>query len=262
MKFSIKALAAAAALVAATGAHAAIDIGAQGDGGLFFSAWDGKTSYSFDMKITMDAFQSQLAAPGQLHLSYGGSVFTPSFSDWLSTANVAKLQWNILAAETKGDKRILTTSSDAVLPAINKQNDVLRTSAQNLQQAVIDINDKMVRQGHSDYAITVSTTDKSYGGWLWSFYDKTNVHTTGTLAANTYETGLAFQRTDAKATGIAKGTNTAYMDDTFAVRAWVDANNTLHLGSVSAVPEPSEYALMLGGLGLLAAVARRRNKRG
>ena len=37
--------------------------------------------------------------------------------------------------------------------------------------------------------------------------------------------------------------------------------NTLQLAAVPAVPEPETYAMMLGGLGLVGAVARRRRNR-
>jgi hypothetical protein len=46
-------------------------------------------------------------------------------------------------------------------------------------------------------------------------------------------------------------------DNNLAVKAWVDSANTLH---VAAVPEPETYAMLLAGLGLMGAVARRRNK--
>ncbi len=35
---------------------------------------------------------------------------------------------------------------------------------------------------------------------------------------------------------------------------------TICISAVSAVPEPETYAMMLGGLGLMGFVARRRNK--
>ena len=45
-----------------------------------------------------------------------------------------------------------------------------------------------------------------------------------------------------------------------AVRSWVDGTG-LHIAAVQAVPEPSEYAMLLAGLGLIGAVARRRSQK-
>jgi hypothetical protein len=39
-----------------------------------------------------------------------------------------------------------------------------------------------------------------------------------------------------------------------------DGNNTFHATSVSAVPEPDSYAMLLAGMGLMASVAFARRK--
>lgn len=257
MKFSLKSVAAALVLAAsAAGANAAIDNGALGNGELFFSAWDGQSSYSYDLNVSIDAFEAAKNGAGLLNLAYG-SDFTSSFSAWVSTANTADLKWNILATDTSGARRILATVGAATLPATNFTNDVLRTGAGNIQTSVNAINAILV--GNS--AVTTSTGAASYAGAMSGFYPRFNFNTAGTLAANTFESGLVFEKTTANATGILAGVNTAYTDDSVAVRAWLGSDNTLHIGAVAAVPEPSEYALMLAGLGMIGAIARRRNKR-
>lgn len=257
MKFSLKSVAAALVLAAsAASASAAIDNGANGNGELFFSAWDGQSSYSYDLNVSIDAFETNKNASGQLNLSYG-SDFTSSFSSWLSTANTASLKWNILATDTSGQRRLLATVGAATLPATNYTADVLRTAALNEQTAINAINGTLV--GNS--GVTTSAAAASYAGTMASFYTRFNFNTTGTLAANSFNSGLAFEKTTANATGLTAGVNTAYSDDGVAVRAWLASDNTLHIGAVAAVPEPSEYALMLAGLGMIAAIARRRNSR-
>lgn len=257
MKFSLKSVAAALVLAAsAASASAAIDNGANGNGELFFSAWDGQSSYSYDLNVSIDAFETNKNASGLLNLSYG-SDFTSSFSSWLSTANTASLKWNILATDTAGPRRILATVGAATLPATNFTADVLRTAATNIQSSVNAINTIMV--GNS--AVTTSTGAASYAGTMTNSYQKLNFSTAGSLAANTFASGLVFEKTTANATGLTAGVNTAYADEGTAVRAWVGSDNILHIGAVAAVPEPSEYALMLAGLGMIAAIARRRNLR-
>ncbi len=81
-------------------------------------------------------------------------------------------------------------------------------------------------------------------------------------------TGLSMNYTDGTAVGniaaqnsdlqILEGAGKEYsFAGTFEPRVW---NGTIHYEAVSAVPEPSTYALMLGGLGLVGFMARRRKQ--
>jgi hypothetical protein len=255
MKFSLKTLAAAVVLAtAAAGANAAIDNGAGGNGELFFSAWDGATSYSFDLNTNIDAFETAKNGAGLYNVTWGNTQgFSSSFAAWSSTANASTLEWNILATDGVGQRRILSTVGAAVLPATNKDAGVLRTAAANIQTTIIAINPLLV----GDSAIANAGT-AAYAGFMNGFYPKFNFDTTGTLAANSFANGLAFEKTTGNATGLTLGVNTAYVDETVAVRAWVGSDNTLHIGAVAAVPEPESYAMLLAGLGMIGCMARRR----
>lgn len=257
MKFSLKTLAAAAVMAAAAAsANAAIDNGAGGNGELFFSAWDGQSSYSFDLNVSIDAFETTKNAAGLLNLSYGDE-FTSSFANWASTADASKLEWNILATDGAGQRRILATVGAASLPATNKDAGVLRTAAANILTTINAINPLLT--GNS--AVTTSIGAASYAGVMNNFYPKFNFDTTGSLINNSYANGMIFEKTTANATGLTAGVNTAYVDDSVAVRAWLGSDNTLHIAAVAAVPEPSEYAMLLAGLGMIGFMARRRGNR-
>lgn len=259
MKFSLKTLAAAVVMAAAAAsANAAIDNGALGNGELFFSAWDGASSYNYDLNVSIDAFEAGKNAAGLLNLSYG-SDFTSSFASWVSTANVASLEWNIVATDTAAQRRILSTvGAENALPATNKTADVLRTGAGNIRDFVTAVNSTLV--GNS--GVTTSTGAASYAGNMGAnLFNKFNFDTSGNLLADSYANGLVFQKTTANSTGLTAGLNTAYVDETFAVRAWLANDNTLHIG-VAAVPEPESYAMLLAGLGMIGFMAGRRNKRG
>jgi len=258
MKFSLKTLAAAVVMAAAaSSSFAAIDNGAGGNGELFFSAWDGSSSYNYDMNLTISAFETANTADGYLNLVWG-SDFTSSFASWASTATAANLTWSIMATDAVGERRILSTVSNVnALPATNKDGATLRTAAGNVRDYATAVNGIIV----GNFAVTDGTSAASYAGKMGAkVYDKFNFDTTGMLAADSYDNGLVFQKTTVKSTGTTAGINAAYVDDTVAVRAWLDDTNTLHIGAVAAVPEPSEYAMLLAGLGMIGFMAR-RNKR-
>lgn len=261
MTFSLKKLAAALALAAAaTGASAAIDNGAGGNGELFFGAWDGTTSYTYDLNLSINAFESAFSGAGKTNLSWG-SDFTSSFAAWLGTADTGLLEWSILSVDTSGQRRLITTVDPTnELPATNNPAGDVRGAAGAISIMLTELNQSIV--GNS--FVTTSNTAPTYvgnlggldgqGGILGGLF---NFDTSGTHAANSYANGLLLQKTTANASGTAFGINTAYVDEGAAVKAWVDGEG-LH---IAAVPEPSETAMLLAGLGLIGFAARRKARR-
>lgn len=254
MKFSLKTLAAAVALVAVAGtASAAIDNGAGGNGELFFSIWDANGSYTRDLNITIDAYQADLAATGNQNLSWAADA---SFSSFLaSVANPAALNWSVVAADRSGAVRLLSTYSN--LPSSLKKDDATRNATSNARDFATSVN-SVIGAGDSvavDSASVAWAGKATFSNTLGNYLGFSNA---GTLANNSFDAGLGFMRIDAKALNLATSVYTPYSESTSAVRAWVDVNNTLH---IAAVPEPSEYAMLLAGLGLIGAVARRRSRK-
>lgn len=254
MKLSLKKLAVAAALAAtAASASAAIDTGANGNGELFFNIWDANGSYSLNLgDISIDSFQSQIAAAGNINLAYNlgtDSVFTSFLS---GVADTSALKWNVQAADTSGARRILETYS--TMPATAKPNDVTRSAANKVSTLANNINIASI--GTDSVAVTSANTayagSSSFGDTLTNTLGFSNA---GTLSNDSYADGLNFMRIDALATGIAKSTYTQYADGASAVKIYLDANNTLH---IAAVPEPESYAMLLAGLGMVGLMARRR----
>lgn len=258
MKSSLKTLASAVALaVAAGGANAAIDNGAGGNGELFFNIWDTNGSYTLDLNTSINSFESALAASGNLDLSWAADSTLTSF---LATANSADLRWNVTATDTAGARRTLTTYSppEDTTPL---KNDVARSMALSIQGNINLINTGL---GSNDSAVFAAGTpgytgnDATFGR---QYSGKLGFDSTGTLANNSFASGLGFMRVDSAATGIAASVLNEYMDGS-AVNVWVDSNNALHIAALP-VPEPESYAMLLAGLGMLGFMARRRlNNRG
>lgn len=256
MKFSLKTIAAAAVLAAASaGASAAIDAGATGNGELFFSAWDANGSYTRDLNITINSFETQLAASGSIDLSFAKDA---TFTSFLAGADAATLKWNLVAADTVNPLRLLTTYTTTVVTSDLLTKSAL-TNVRNFATAVngvIGANDSvMVNSGSAAYA--GSNAAGKFGTNLGGLMPFSNA---GTLASDSFASGLNFMRVNALSTGQANSVFNQYMDGS-EVKVYLDAGKTLHIAAAAPVPEPESYAMLLAGLGMIGFMAGRRNKR-
>ena len=265
MKFSLKTLAAAVVMAAAaTGANAAIDNGSSGNGELFFNIWDANGSYSRDLNITIDAFQT-IVAGGAFDLTFSADGVMDSFMAGSSSAGVrtGTYKFNVLANDNSGARRLLNTYTEATLPTTTKLNDAIRTAAGTEVTYLGFLNTALganssVAVGSTSPAWTGKSTFRdTIGGGL-------NFSNAGTGANNSFDNGLSFMRIDALSLGSAASVYNQYAATAAAseVRVYFDTNNALHIQSVmAAVPEPESYAMLLAGLGMIGFMAGRRNSK-
>lgn len=260
MKFSLKSLAVAVTLAAAAaGANAAIDDGYAGNGELFLNVWDFNGSYTFDTNLTIDAFEAALATPGAFSQSWAADA---NFVSFMSTATLEDVRWNVVAGDIDGESRLLVTFSE--LGSGNIRNNVGTNAAFALGQFALAVNEVNRDLGiDADSLLVTNIESPAYAG-KDMFGDKINnglnFSNAGTVANNSYADGLSFLRADMKDAKTTRSIYNVYADEGNAVKLWLDGSG-LHMASaVTAVPEPSEYALLLAGLGLIGFMAR-RNKR-
>lgn len=278
---------AAAALLAATGAaNAAMDGATSGNGSLLVSfissvgsaaAGGDDMSAVFDLGINMNELLSFQNVAGYTQTwDLTSSNFGSAWSDLLSfSTNDAAIEFNVIAldntngGDVAGGARYLTTADVATFPSLTNAN---LLGFQGMD-AYIDANNSRGTHGtQANGASTATPTDVSNSyfravngaGFGDTWLAKTTADTTKTLS-----TAQNFWFLTSTAPG---GTGQA-AKSAFGVD--LNGNGSIGVGeygewSVNAaagtitfmnpVPEPETYAMLLAGLGLMGAIARRRRK--
>ncbi len=284
MKFKIKAVVAALAMVAAGGANAAINPGqsGQGAGELFLSVYDSVAaeSYTRDLGITVDDFITSLgsSSSSSWNSSFTAKLATDSvYTNLFGNNNSANMVWNLVGVRT--DKPgadvakygLYATSNDASSAVSSMSYTNLKSSMLQANSYIAGANsDANVQFGDAlnAYAQNRSTTNTSstddgyYGNAItWSsdigrsltFNDEAAV---GTSLAF-YHIGAKYDPATNKLTSPA-GTYT----DLFAGTWALTANGALSYDVASAPPVPLPPAVLLLGSALagLVGVARRRQQ--
>ena len=256
MKLKLSLLVGALALAVSAQANAGIAGAATATGGdLILSVWDqtNTTSYTEDLGVSMAAF---LAAPNSQ--SWAADANMTSFLAGVAATDVTS--WNVVAQKTGGvtltGYTFLTTSTATTAPT-GPTNTVLKSFNSGPDTYMAAAN----AAAGTATSITAASPAAAYAGgttFANNFGGKANTFTNDAAIGTSQN---FFNLTGSSTLGSAKANVSQFTNAAGASTFTLASNGTLsYAGTVAAVPEPGEWALMLSGFGLIGFVAARRKK--
>ncbi|CAN4276307.1 PEP-CTERM protein-sorting domain [Methylophilaceae bacterium] len=282
MKFKLKALVAAVVL-SATAMSANADISTNnGNSEFVFSAWDADAGVGYTYDLNWDKFLNDLVGDDQFTTTSGNNTLLANakvgssligsngviFDDVLTGlafagGSVANAQWNLAAFDSVGRTRLLITQDAnglAHTPSNNQEK-----AAVTILNAYVPASNGYISSAATDtYALTIADNGAAYAGNSGASYNGNLSDTTNVFGAtsNLYFLAQTTQSSSAAASFVQQLTSV----DGIAVTAktyFLNNEWRLQIAAVpqiAPIPEPETYAMLLAGLGLVGAIARRRNK--
>lgn len=278
MKLKMKLMAAAVALAASAGANAAMDtfgnVVGTGNSSLAFIALDytgSPISVMMDLDFNVDSFlPTAMSAPGTHiqwnfntnSLTVNGVASSSTQTNWSNamstfsvTAQSAETKWGVIAGDSKSLStsttpiRYLSTAAPGTTLATMQNQTKSNLSGFAGVEALYNANNLLqtVENGSTASSGQAYVGDGGSFGTLGKWQNKSSWVTW----ANVGETA-DFYMADGN-NGIS---STRALITPYAGAFSYDAGVLTY--AVAAIPEPSEYALMLAGLGMIGFMARRR----
>jgi len=261
-------LAAAIALAFAGPAAAAIDVGSGGNGELFLSVWNTQgtidvaddTSFTLDLGSPVNSWASA-ANPPVLDGSKTAIGTLLSFNDaallgYLSGTTAGNVFWNVSALDSNGPRRALTTGQTD--PSLTNLS--LRDAITNGQTYLAGVNGLGTHGTQANGSNTATAADgtafANSGVWGKDFGGKlTGYDNTGNLGQSLNFYLLSTNGTNTSSLAAARVAQ--YVSPAGIAGHWTLTANGLTY-SVTAVPEPGTWAMLVAGVLAVGAIARRR----
>jgi hypothetical protein len=258
MRFKLKTLAAAAILATAGQAFAAVSAANSTNGTeVIFYAWDQvtQTSYVFDTGLSFASFRTaSVAANTNQSFAFSGTEWNSFVSS--VGGDFSNTTWGVMALKqglstVDGGVALATTvTANGDLIAAEQTSGNIKTINTFLNPLILAANTSgLAGASHQtgDFA-SVSDGAAYWGNVLKSDYAvKLNLTADNTVGTDSYKFYLVeAARLSSNAPAVSE-----YAGE------WSFNGTTLNY-AVAAVPEPESYAMLLAGLGLMGAVARRR----
>jgi hypothetical protein len=223
-----------------------------------FSVWDATTgsesSYSLDLGMNVTSFLSGIST-GNSWTFGADSTFTAWYNG-LDAAAQSGLQWNIMAADSSGARRGITTAlADGLDDSLSFTHAQARAATVNLDGVIGGLNAAMPGSSTADNLSTVingaatagyaGNFGTSWGGWF-------NLSSAATAVGDSLNLYSFTAASSGSAAVAAPLTQLGFGGNNYA------ATFTTNGLTIAAVPEADTSAMLLAGLALMGFIARRR----
>jgi len=261
----LKMIALAAVMVASGAANAAIatnsTVANQND--LLLNVWDSTGSFTIGIGSTLASFDAAAtaAAPGDfVTLDLTGDTAFQAFINGRTS-----FSWDIIGVNKVSNFTTISTFAGTApltgtaSPLVSAMN----TEVNNMVNFTSAVNSGIAgATGPTNGVNSLYSTSTQSGTYITAQGSAAQgspykVAISGTQANNSFAAGLNLLKLTTPLSGVStRATNTLYT----GVTAYIDSG-VLHVGSVSAVPEPESVAMMLAGLGLIGSIVVRRSRK-
>ena len=289
MKFQLKALVAALALVAAVPSQAAINASDSGNGSLVLSVFDAANNISalFDLGFNYSDFNvssNNFAVSNALSANYTWDLtkdglnngiqgdYATAWSTFAATANEAGSSWAVIAADSLGAPGVgnfgyISTIANSTVPKVAQTTNSLVQLGSFL---TVYTDDAGVAGGiltpipgnyanHSSALNGASVSLINSPGYYLPFYNADKNNNSGAISVGAIDSSLDVIQRLSGTSGIQQTGQLVFASN--GVNAKFNLTSTGQLSYTTAaapIPEADTWAMMLLGLGFMGFVARRK----